>query len=241
MNELVVFNAQQSFSQEAKALRERVFSFLGQTIKIEQAWRDDHRGGTEIGFGACVYESSYVLSDYLCSHPEIIKNKKVLELGSGLGLVSIVCSKIGASLVLATDGDPASVELTRQNLQNNGCLNSSAKMFLWEDETERERMKAYGFDVIVASDIVACPYVDAFESLLSTLNSLLTQSDKEEIGKLPTFILCYKPRGKCEESFFQRMRGLGFSLTSKPPKELHKDYRSSDIKIIEIRMAENPK
>ena len=53
--------------------------------------------------GSSIWSSSLSLSSYLTLEPSLIKNKKVIELGCGLGLPSIIASKFGAEEVLVTD------------------------------------------------------------------------------------------------------------------------------------------
>lgn len=103
---LVPFSAKNSFGQAAKQLSERHFSFKSEgralDVRVSQEWKDDDKGGTDIGFGACVYPGAYVLAEFLCANPHIVREKSVLELGSGTGLVSVVCASLGAARVTAT-------------------------------------------------------------------------------------------------------------------------------------------
>ena len=89
--ELVVFSHCNPFVDSLQ-LDERFFSFFNSPLRIRQAWEPGGKGGTEIGFGASVYDASIVLSYYLESQPDIIRDKVVLDLGSGPGLVSLVAA-----------------------------------------------------------------------------------------------------------------------------------------------------
>ena len=110
---LVPFSAKTSFGQAAKRLNERYFSFECEDhqleVRVGQQWKDDGKGGTEIGFGACVYPGAYVLAEFLCANPSLVRDKSVLELGSGTGIVSVVCAKLGCSRVIATGKNPLEV------------------------------------------------------------------------------------------------------------------------------------
>ena len=66
--------------------------------KIIQDW---HRGGLGLPGGA-VWEGAIILSDLISKDRDELKisTSNILELGSGLGLVSIVCAKIGAPKVI---------------------------------------------------------------------------------------------------------------------------------------------
>eukprot|EP00961_Rhodomonas_salina_P291074 3931680-Rhodomonas_salina.1 len=48
-----------------------------------------------------------VLSLYLARHQHLVKDKSVLELGCGLGLLSLMATDLGAREVFATDSEPS--------------------------------------------------------------------------------------------------------------------------------------
>lgn len=77
---------------------ERTFDLDGRQIRIKQNWQPDGRGGTKIGFGASIYDCSFVLLDYLQNNLYEITNKSVLEIGCGTGFVSIAVAMLGGSL-----------------------------------------------------------------------------------------------------------------------------------------------
>jgi hypothetical protein len=81
----------------------RVFDLNGLLIKINQNWKADGRGGTKIGFGASIYDCSYILLDYLQNNVEIIRGKSVLEFGCGTGFVSIAVSMLGIRKILSDE------------------------------------------------------------------------------------------------------------------------------------------
>lgn len=77
----------------------RIFDLNGKLIRIKQEWKPDGRGGTGIGFGASIYDCSFVLLDYLQNNLHIIERKSVLEIGCGTGFTSIAVAMLGAFLV----------------------------------------------------------------------------------------------------------------------------------------------
>jgi predicted nicotinamide N-methyase len=81
----------------------------------------DGKGGSVIGYGASVYNSSFVLSHFLATHyKDSIKNKRVIEIGCGTGLCSITVALTCHPLYLvATDGDTDLLELTKRNMERN--------------------------------------------------------------------------------------------------------------------------
>ena len=45
-------------------------------------------------FGICSWRAAELLCQFLIDSPELLHNKRVCELGAGLGLVSIIVNKI---------------------------------------------------------------------------------------------------------------------------------------------------
>ena len=64
----------------------------------------DPQGLWSGGIGSTVWDAGIVLSKYFeTTHQQLIKNKSILEIGSGTGLVGMVCLRLGAKAVLFTD------------------------------------------------------------------------------------------------------------------------------------------
>ena len=111
--------------------------------------------------GRRTWEAALHLSTYLMeSGDEIVRGKKVIELGAGTGLVSILCARwLGAQQVTATDGDDSVVE----DLQKNTFLNEldssdtiHAKMLRWGRVIEEdEGGDSPYYDVVLGADIVS--------------------------------------------------------------------------------------
>jgi ribosomal protein L11 methyltransferase len=50
-----------------------------------------------------------------------LKGKKVVDFGTGTGILAILAEKMGASYVLASDCDPGCMENSRENFMLNDC------------------------------------------------------------------------------------------------------------------------
>ena len=95
-----------------------------------------------------LWESSEGLSIYLNDNPQLIIKKKVLELGCGLGLPSLVASSLGGD-VLATDFHPTVEEYFLRNCRHSN-LKVDYKRLNW-----RENLSSIGqFDVVIGSDVL---------------------------------------------------------------------------------------
>ncbi len=82
------------------------------------------RGG-ESPFWATVWPSGAALARAIAAGPERVAGRRVLELGCGLGLPSMVAARAGAD-VLATDASTAAVVFARLNLALGGAGGEAA-------------------------------------------------------------------------------------------------------------------
>jgi len=94
-----------------------------------------------------LWPSSEALARFIASHPDLVSNKKVIELGCGLALPSLVAKHLGAD-VLATDFHP-DVELYVQRNGRHSELQINYQRLNW-----RENNNLGEFDVILGSDIL---------------------------------------------------------------------------------------
>jgi len=60
-----------------------------------------------------------MLIDYLHDHPNILKDKTVIELGSGTGILGIICKKNSNCRVILTDYDDLSLEHMEIDCEKN--------------------------------------------------------------------------------------------------------------------------
>jgi predicted nicotinamide N-methyase len=99
-----------------------------------------------------------------------LRGMRVVELGCGLGVPSIVAARAGAR-VLATDGDPEGIELVSRNAERNGASLETA-VVRFEDADE---LVARGpFDLVLGADLLY--EEDSVEPLLALLPRLAPQA-----------------------------------------------------------------
>ncbi|MFZ0613975.1 MAG: methyltransferase [Desulfobacterales bacterium] len=96
---------------------------------------------------AKIWPAGVVLAGHLSQLP-VVMGRRILEIGSGLGLVGIVAACSGHDVTL-TDFNPHALEFARANAHINGCTTLSVQRLDWRDP-----LPAGVFDIIVGSEIV---------------------------------------------------------------------------------------
>ncbi|KAI1003329.1 hypothetical protein K3495_g4876 [Podosphaera aphanis] len=107
--------------------------YFAPTITLYESTSVLAAGGTT---GLRTWEAALQMGNYLSTHPELVRRKNVLELGSGTAYLSILCAKhLEASHVIATDGTPTVVADHSPNFHLNGLATHqiSSKLLLWEN------------------------------------------------------------------------------------------------------------
>lgn len=230
-------------------LDSRQFNFFGKEISIKQGYEEGGKGGTDIGFGASVYNGSFVLSDYVRNHTYIVRDKNTIELGGGPGLLSIVSMMANARSVLCTDGDEISVKLAQENIE----LNFGDKMhsqcgtqrLLWGDGRDIDAaLKLLNKTPCTGKDskqVVNAP-TDSYPGVTVKYDTILASDvvavpyEKAYNDLIRTFDalladhgtiwLCYQRRHASEQRFFELFNS-SFTVTEIPQVELHKDFQDT--------------
>jgi len=101
----------------------------------------------EFPLWAKIWQASWVLADYLAAIPVAAK-KQFLELGAGVGLVSIVAASFGHRITMSEYNDDA-LQFARANAHINDCPGLPVVELDWN------RLQLPGcFDYIVASEVI---------------------------------------------------------------------------------------
>lgn len=134
--------------------------------------------------GLKLWEAGWFLAEYLVSHAEEFRGKRVLELGAGVGFSGMALAAVGApSHIVLTDYAPNVMQNLRYNVEINTdkfACPVTVQALDWDawdpanDPSERP-------DVLLAGD---CVYdVAAFPSLVRVLNAFLSNEAGDD--KLP--------------------------------------------------------
>ncbi|KAF8974677.1 putative methyltransferase-domain-containing protein [Flammula alnicola] len=125
--------------------------------------------------------------------PERIKNKNVLELGSGTGLVGLVVGAFTTANVWITDQAPLLPIMNRNVSLNNLAGRVNVAELNWGSPMTTNIPRP---DVILAAD---CVYFEpAFPLLVQTLSDLADESTE--------ILFCYKKRRKADKRFFGMLK-----------------------------------
>ena len=131
------------------------------------------------------WPSAISLSRYFCSHPEVVCGKRILELGCGTGVPSIVALKLGAKKVILTDTETS---FAARTIQLNDLISSENVKFLnynWGSISPLLH-DVGSIDLIIASDCFYESY--QFELLIKTVAYLI------KLNKDASFVFSYPLR-----------------------------------------------
>ena len=144
-------------------------------------------------YWAELWPSAVALAHYLTKHLNLA-GWRVLELGCGLGLVSVVAALQGAR-VLCTDYEEAALTFARHNARGNACRDIRFRLLDWCQPALRRR-----YDCILASDVIY--EARSFAPLASLLQRYLAR------GGTAVFA---EPGRARSRPFFTLLRQRGFT------------------------------
>lgn len=97
-------------------------------------------------FWAIAWLGGQALARYVLDHPEEVVGRRVLDLGTGSGLVAIAARLAGAAHVLAADVDPFCLIAVRLNAEANGvAVDVTVDDLLTDDPPD--------VDIVLAGDV----------------------------------------------------------------------------------------
>jgi ribosomal protein L11 methyltransferase len=78
----------------------------------------------KMSFGTGHHQTTWMMSKVLLDLP--MKPNRILDMGTGTGVLAIIAEKLGARDIVAVDIEDWSVENTRENAQRNNCVHIEA-------------------------------------------------------------------------------------------------------------------
>ena len=124
---------------------------------------------------AKLWKASWILADFL-AQKEVDPDEKLLEIGAGLGLVSIVGFASGHRMTM-TEYNPHALEFARANAHLNNCVQLPVVSLDWN----HPRLTG-SFGTILASEIVYksqdfAPLLNLFQSYLAPAGEIILASE----------------------------------------------------------------
>ncbi|XP_054829454.1 protein-lysine methyltransferase METTL21C isoform X2 [Eublepharis macularius] len=178
-------------------------------------------------FGAIVWPGALALCQYLESDQQeiILKDKKLIELGAGTGLVSIVASILGA-FVTATDLPEVLENLEFNITKNTRGMNihkPEVRELTWgENLSEDFPKRTHHYDFIVATDVVY--HHTALDQLLDTISYLCQPGT--------SLLWANKFRFSTDYDFLDKLGNI-FNITQLA------EFPESNVKLFKGTMREN--
>ncbi len=172
-------------------LEEEAITLRGKTLKIlrpkrlEDIFQGDPFLETEkFPFWFKIWEGSLILADYLATLSE---KKKILELGCGLGVVSLFASAFGHE-VLATDLEELPLKILHKSAELNNLSLRIQKLDILNPDLKEN------FDIIAASEILYKksfyePLLNFFKDYLNPKGEILLAHSEERKRTLISFLV----------------------------------------------------
>jgi len=123
-----------------------------------------------ISFWYEVTSAAIALSNHLEAHYDLFE-KKVLELGCGLGLAGITAGKLGAKITF-TDYKEDALRYAKINSENNKIIKANFKLLDWEKPENLEK-----YDLIIGSEI-------AYDYFFHDSLSVILKSARKDTGEI---------------------------------------------------------
>jgi predicted nicotinamide N-methyase len=162
-----------------------------------------HDPEQNLPYWAEIWPSGIALAADIARHPERIRGRRVLELGSGVGITAAVAVQHGAHLTV-TDYAPESLLLTEMTVRRHtGEAPASIRQMNWRGSDVDTISREGRFDVVLGADLLyerrdIEPLVAAIETLLLPDGALWLA----EPGRKPAL------------DFLEAMRGRDWRLAS---------------------------
>ncbi|XP_038992867.1 protein N-lysine methyltransferase METTL21A-like [Hibiscus syriacus] len=149
--------------------------------------------------GQLVWPGAMLLNDFLSKNDELLQGCSMIELGSGVGITGMLCSRFCRQILL-TDHNDEVLKILRRNIQLNAsaenpgfCAALEAEKLEWGNSDQITRiLHRYpgGFDLILGADI--CFQQSSVPLLFDTVEQLLKNRGRGHCK----FILAYVSRAK---------------------------------------------
>ena len=140
-------------------------------------------------FGTGMHETTQLCIRQLKKH--ITPTTKLLDVGTGSGILAILSLMFGAESAVGTDLDPCAVEAVKENMESNDIPQDKFSMMIGNIITEKEVQDKVGYecyDIVVANILadVLVPLTPVIVNQMKKGGIYITSGiidDKEEVVK----------------------------------------------------------
>ena len=136
--------------------------YVPDEMALRQAYHD---GKIAFPYWGKLWPSAIALSRFVVNHPHYIQDKKLAELGAGLGLPSLVAARY-ANSALCSDHNAEAVAIAKRSALHSRLRNFKSMVMDWHHLPED-----FDADVLLLSDVNYEPA--SFEALLQLINKFL--------------------------------------------------------------------
>lgn len=110
--------------------------------------------GLHIPYWAVVWPSGIALAEALLAEPDLVRGKRVIEIGCGIGITACAALEAGASLAVADCFEDALL-FTQINTGENAGVLPDTLLVDWRTDAGREALLASGpYDVALGADVL---------------------------------------------------------------------------------------
>jgi predicted nicotinamide N-methyase len=178
--------------------------------------------------GATIWDCAFVMMktfENLEKYPEgFFNNKKILELGSGTGIIGIVLLNLGAHVTF-TDKE-ALLPLIELNVKLN-CSHLSPDNYKIQELLWGETPITEDYDYVIICD---CVY-ESRDMWLPLAKCLISIAEKNPETKI---LIGYELRSKKDAAFFPYITQY-FTITPHDEEDYHPDFNCLEIKIFTLK------
>jgi len=109
--------------------------------------------------GLKLWPAAKALATYITTHPELIQDRNILELGAGAGLLGLIAMKLDAANVVITDSSQDSLDLIQLNVNSNQESEGKEKRVSvaaldWNEEPLQLQQQFGSFQTILGADLL---------------------------------------------------------------------------------------
>jgi predicted nicotinamide N-methyase len=150
-----------------------------------------------VPYWSVLWRSGVALGRVLAASERSLDGRRVVELGCGLGVPSLVAASLGAD-VLATDGEEEALEMAERNARENGVELASARV---EWNAADQLCARAPFDLALAADVL---YERSSVALLLEL-----------LPRLAPEVLIADPGRPAAQEFLEGARRRGWTISTR--------------------------